>query len=180
MRSFVRLTGPARPRRGAGSGRIPLLMERWLRAIRWLALAGWFGSWALCALVVAPTAFRVLPSATEAGALVGPVLRSLHLYGLFAGAFLFAITFAYYERPLLRWLPCVLALLCAVTEFGVSAEINHIRPSTFGPGTPADAASRFSQLHLLSRTIFGAVLAGVGVLTVLHALAGSDSPQGRE
>ena len=33
-----------------------------LRAALWLVLGGWVGSWACFGLVVAPNAFRVLPS----------------------------------------------------------------------------------------------------------------------
>lgn len=144
-------------------------MERWLLAARWLTLGGWLGSWALFAIVIAPTAFRVLPSGEVAGALVAPVLRSLHLYGMAAGAVLFAIAFALRESRLLIGLPALLALLCGATEFGVTAAITDIRPSSFGPGTPEGAAARFSTLHQLSRILFGTVLAGVALLTVLHS-----------
>ena len=152
-------------------------MDGLLRALRWLLLGGWLGSWALFALVIAPTAFSVLPSGEAAGALVGPVLRTLHLYGLVAGLALFAIAFALRERPLLKLLPAAMALVCAVSEFGVSAAISEIRPSLFGPETPCDAAGQFSQLHLLSRVLFGAVLAGVAVLTVLHSGDGGPAPR---
>ena len=59
-------------------------MTTWLRATEALLLGGWFGSWALFALVIAPTAFRELPSGEIAGQLVGPVLRVLHYYGIVA------------------------------------------------------------------------------------------------
>lgn len=156
-------------------------MQGALWTIRWLSLGGWLGSWALFAFVIAPTAFRVLPSAEVAGSLVAPVLRTLHLYGLGAGIGLCAIAFALRERRLMWVLPIILALLCALTEFGVTAAITDIRPSSFGPGTPEGAAERFSQLHMLSRALFGLILMGVVALTVLHALAGSSdsrrSPQ---
>ena len=45
------------------------------------------------ALVVAPTAFGAL-SAEQAGQVVGPTLRTLHLYGLLAGLALAGIGFA--------------------------------------------------------------------------------------
>jgi len=144
-------------------------MRGWLLAARWLTLGGWLGSWALFAFVIAPTAFRVLPSGDVAGALVAPVLRSLHLYGIAAAGILFAISFALRERKLLIALPAVLGLLCVVTEFAVTAAITDIRPSSFGPGTPEDAAARFSTFHQLSRGLFGTVLAGVALLTVLYA-----------
>ncbi len=153
-------------------------MDGPLRAIRWLLLGGWLGSWALFALVIAPTAFRVLPSGEAAGALVGPILRTLHLYGLVAGLTLFAIAFSFRERHLLKFLPAALALLCATTEFGVTAGITDIRPSLFGTETPHGAASRFSQLHLISRVLFGTVLAGVAALMVLHSADAGPAPRG--
>lgn len=152
-------------------------MDALLRAVRWLLLGGWLGSWALFALVIAPTAFRVLPSGEAAGALVGPVLRTLHLYGLFAGLSLFAIAFAFREGWLRKLLPALLALICALTEFGVSAEISEIRPSTFGLETPHGAAGRFSELHFLSRFLFGTVLVGVALLTVVHAQPPAGPPR---
>jgi hypothetical protein len=155
-------------------------MHGLLRAARWLSLGGWLGSWALFAFVIAPTAFRLLPSGEIAGAFVAPVLRILHLYGVLAGLTLFAIAFALRERPLLVVLPAVLATLCAISQFGVTAAISDIRPSTFGPGTPDWAAARFGQLHMLSRLLFGLILIGVAALTVLHAVepppAGAPAP----
>jgi hypothetical protein len=145
-------------------------MQGLLRAARWLSLGGWLGSWALFAFVIAPTAFRVLPSGDIAGALVSPVLRTLHLYGVLAGTLLFAIAFALRDRRLLLVLPALLAALSGLTEFGVTSAISEIRPSSYSSATPEGAAARFGQLHLLSRTIFGAILAGVAALTVLHAV----------
>ena len=43
---------------------------RWaLQAAVWTLLAGWFGAFSFFALVIAPTAFQVLPSQAVAGAL---------------------------------------------------------------------------------------------------------------
>ena len=144
-------------------------METAVRTVRWLLLGGWFGSWALFAFVIAPLAFRVLPGVEVAGTLVSPLLRTLHLYGLAAGLGLFAIAFSKSAPRSLLVLPLVLAGLCAVTEFGVTAAITDIRPSTFGAGTQEDAAGKFSQLHMLSRGLFATILIGSGVLIGLHA-----------
>jgi hypothetical protein len=154
-------------------------MDGWLRAIRWLLLGGWLGSWALFALVIAPTAFRVLPSGEIAGALVAPVLRTLHLYGLTAGVLLSAIAFSFRTpgRALLIALPAGLALLCAVTEFGITTAISEIRPSTFAANTPEGAAERFGVLHQISRGLFASILAGVALLTVLHSRDDRNTPQ---
>lgn len=144
-------------------------METALRTVRWLLLGGWFGSWALFAFVIAPLAFRVLPGIEVAGTLVSPLLRTLHLYGLVAGLGLFAIAFSKGAPRSLQVLPVLLAGLCALTEFGVTAAITDIRPSTFGAGTPEDAAARFSLLHMLSRGLFATILIGAGVLIGLYA-----------
>ena len=56
-----------------------------LRTSAWLILGTWTGAWVLFALVIAPTALRVLPGSQAAGQLIGPVLESLHLYGIAAG-----------------------------------------------------------------------------------------------
>lgn len=144
-------------------------METAVRTVRWLLLGGWFGSWALFAFVIAPLAFRVLPGVEVAGTLVSPLLRTLHLYGLAAGLGLFAIAFSKAAPRSLLVLPLVLAGLCAVTEFGVTAAITDIRPSTFGADTQEGAAEQFSQLHMLSRGLFATIWIGSGVLIGLHA-----------
>ena len=58
-------------RAGVASGQLGAAL---LRGLLWLLLGTWIGSWLLFALVVAPTAFRVLPSTHVAGTLVAPVL----------------------------------------------------------------------------------------------------------
>lgn len=143
-------------------------MKTFERTVLWLALGGWFGSWALFALAVAPAAFRVL-APTEGGALVGPILRSLHLYGVLAGLVLGALAFRAGRRGVLLWLPLLLAAICGVSEFGVSGAIAHVRPRDFGPETAPEAAARFAMLHQLSRVLYGAVLLSVVGLIGLHA-----------
>jgi len=153
-------------------------MREWLRALRWLSLGGWLGSWALFALVIAPTAFRVLPPGNAASDLVSPVLRSLHLYGLAAGAVNFAISFLFRERTLLVALPGVLAVLCALTEFAVTPSISDVGPIS-GDSLGAEApAEQFAQLHYLSRVLFTSILAGVAGLMVLHSREDQRTPQG--
>ena len=91
-------------------------MTTWLRATEALLLGGWFGSWALFALVIAPTAFRELPSGEIAGQLVGPVLRVLHYYGIVAGVSLFAIAFALRHVSITIALPLLLTALCVASQ----------------------------------------------------------------
>ena len=154
-------------------------MTTCLRATEALLAGGWFGSWTLFALVIAPTAFRELPSGEIAGQLVGPVLRVLHYYGIVAGVALFAIAFALRRVSITIALPLLLTALCVFSQFGVTAAIEAVRPSGFGPESATDAAGRFQQLHLLSRVLFGAVLIGTAVLIGLHARSnamGAPSP----
>ena len=84
--------------------------ELLLRSTLWLTLGAWIGAWLLFGAVVAPTAFRVLPSTEVAGSLVGPVLEALHLYGAAAGALLALVTVALGRGPLLIVLPLLMGL----------------------------------------------------------------------
>lgn len=152
-------------------------MRGWLRALRWLLLGGWLGSWALFAFVIAPTAFRLLPSGDAAGDLVSPVLRILHLYGLAAGIVTFAISFSFRESALLVLLPAVLALLCALTEFGITPSISEAGPSAGGLPATEGAAEQFAQMHQASRMLFASILAGVALLMVLHSRDSYSAPQ---
>ena len=60
-------------------------MQTFLRALRLYAMVAWVGGLAFFALVVAPVAFGSLPSAHEAGIVVGGTLRALHWIGLIGG-----------------------------------------------------------------------------------------------
>lgn len=140
-----------------------------LRSALWLLLGGWIGAWGVFALVVAPTAFRVLPSTEVAGNLVGPLLSFLHLYGAGAGLALAGIAWALSRPMALRVLPLVLMAACLYTQFGVSGEIAEIRDLALRPEGNEEMAARFTHLHTLSRTIFGSVGVAAIVLLVLHA-----------
>jgi len=149
-----------------------------LRSCLWLVLGVWLGAWMLFAVGVAPIAFRVLPSTEVAGSLVSPLLRGLHLYGMAAGLTLAGIAAGLGRGRLLVMLPVALAGLCAVSEFWVTAAISLVRPEAFGPGATADAAARFSSLHITSRTLYFFVLVGLVALTMLHSRADSSRPHG--
>ncbi|MGH0036008.1 MAG: hypothetical protein ACQGVK_13355 [Myxococcota bacterium] len=154
-------------------------MKEWpLRAVRWSVLGGWVGSWGLFALVVAPTAFRVLEGADEASRLIGPVLRSLHLYGLAAGLVLALVARVGGQRAPFWIAPLVLAALCAATEFGVTGSLDGIRPHELGADSAPDAAGRFAQLHRISQAIFAAVWLGAIGLVVAHAREDAANPGG--
>jgi hypothetical protein len=127
------------------------------------------------AFSVAPTAFRTLPSTRIAGQLIGPVLATLHLYGAAAGVALAALAWVSARTGAFVWLPLAMSALCAVSHFGVTAEIESIRPLAFGPEGSPEFAARFQLLHRLSMGIYTVVgLAGFA-LVALHARA--DEPR---
>jgi Domain of unknown function (DUF4149) len=138
-------------------------------------LGGWVGAWLLFGLVVAPTAFRVLPSIEEAGTLVGPVLSALHLYGVVAGVLLAALALALGRGLACTALPLAMSAACAYSQFGVSAEISEIRQLAFGPHGSEAAAARFTHLHHVSVVIFVCVGIAALALCVLHARADEAS-----
>jgi hypothetical protein len=152
----------------------PAAATRWLvpallRGLLWVLLGSWIGSWLLFALVVAPTAFRVLPTPGAAGALVAPVLDALHLYGVFAGLCLAALAFALRRGALRVAIPLLMAAACLYSQFGVSAELAEIRNLVFGPEGNEALAARFTELHRLSMTIYTCVLIAALALAGLHA-----------
>ncbi len=152
--------------------------ELCLRSLLWLLLGGWVGAWGLFATSVAPVAFRELPSAALAGGLVGPVLLRLHLYGIGAGLALAALARALGRGRSLSILPVALALLCVLSQFGVTAAISDVRPESFGPDTAEDVAARFAALHRLSVMLFGLVGLGAIALVVMHVRADLGKPTG--
>ena len=140
-----------------------------VRASIWTLLGGWLGSFGLFALVVAPTAFQVLPSQAAAGSLVAPVLAALHNYGIAAGLGLAVLGALSRGGWLVVALPLVLAGLCGFSEYWVTPAINEVQPHSFGASQDLEASQRFSHLHQLSRYLFGTVLLGVLALVVAHA-----------
>jgi hypothetical protein len=145
--------------------------ELLLRSALWLTLGTWIGAWLLFGAVVAPTAFRVLPSTAVAGSLIGPVLEALHLYGAGSGALLALLAVILGRGPLLVGLPLLMSAVCLYSHFGVSAELSEIRDLAFGAGGAPEFAARFTRLHRVSLGLFlGLGVAAVGLL-VLHSRA---------
>lgn len=150
-----------------------------LRSLLWLLLGGWAGALVLFAAVVAPAAFRVLPSGEQAGRLVGEVLPALQLYGAGAAVALAVLARRLGRGPLATLLPLVLGGLGLVSLFGVTPRLEEIRDLAFGAPPDAAARARFGRLHAVSGLLYGATLAGTVVLVVLHA-AGDDPGQAKK
>jgi hypothetical protein len=140
-----------------------------IRAALWLTLGGWIGAWLLFGLVVAPTAFRVLPSTRVAGSLIGPILEVLQLFGSAAGLLLALLAWLL-GRGVTRWaLPLAMTAACLYSQFGLSAEMAEIQDGAFGPQGSEALAARFNHLHRLSVSIFLSVGICALVLVGLHA-----------
>jgi len=147
------------------SGPRSSLREISLRIGLWLLLGGWIGSWASFGLLVAPTAFRGLPSTELAGRVVGPVVSALHGYGAVAGVLLALLAWILRRGALLIVLPLAAAALCAYSELSITPQIAAIRPLVFGPEGNPELAARFHLLHRVSVAIFVCVgLTAVGLL----------------
>lgn len=139
------------------------------RTALWLLLGGWVGSWASFGLVVAPAVFSGAPE--SAGAVIGPVLTALHLYGGVAGLALAGLALARGRGGLLVILPLLMSAVCFVSHFGVSSAIAEMGHRAFGPDASPEAAHRFNQLHRISVGLFLGVGAAALVLVGLHARA---------
>jgi hypothetical protein len=144
-----------------------------LRIALWLLLGGWFGSWACFGLVVAPAAFRVLPSTELAGRLVGPVLAVLHGYGVVAGLLLALVAWGLGRGRWLALLPVAAAAVTAWSELVITPEIAAVRPLVFGPEGSPELAARFQHLHRISVLIF--VCVGFTTLWLAAAHARADA-----
>jgi hypothetical protein len=140
-----------------------------LRIALWLLLGGWIGSWASFGVLVAPTAFRVLPSTEIAGQLVAPVLTALHFYGAVAGVLLALVAFRLRRRTWLVILPLAMSAACLISQLAVTPRIEAIRPLAFGPGGTPEIAARFQHLHRVSVAIFEVVGAAALLLLGRHA-----------
>ena len=146
-----------------------------LKVIRLLALIVWVGGLIFFAFVVAPVAFRTLPSSHEAGLVVGASLRVLHRMGLIAGA-AFLLATAAGTRPSRGWIAAVLValmmMLTAASQWGILPRMEADRAAAGGDIAAVDvngpARLHFDQLHRLSERVEGGVLLlGLAVSVVL-------------
>ncbi len=163
-------------------------MLRVRRFLRLLSLVLWIGGIAFFAFVVAPVAFGRLPSAHEAGLVVGGTVRVLHLLGLGCGAVFLIVTFAGARRTAGRrvlLVECALVagmmLLTGYSQISVLPAMEAYRATAGGDIDAADTtdASRlqFERLHKLSERLEGAVL--FGGIALLFAVASDGVGQRR-
>jgi hypothetical protein len=147
----------------------PTAVDAALRTALWLLLGGWVGSFACFGLVVTPAVFSVAPE--SAGALVGPMLAALHLYGGAAGVLLALLAWRLGRGPVLVLLPLAMGAACLASHFGLSGQIHALREAAYGEAGDPQAARSFTRLHQISLGIFLAVSFASVVLVALHAWA---------
>jgi len=141
----------------------------------------WVGGLSFFAFVVAPVSFLRLPSAHEAGLVVGGTLVWLHWIGLGAGA-LFCIANALLwfkaEVPARAGfavqfvLTIIMLITTAYSQFSILPRMDRDRIAAGGVIGTADMDSwprkNFERLHVLSERLEGLVLlCGIGVVLVL-------------
>jgi hypothetical protein len=128
-------------------------------------------------LLVAPTAFRTLPSHELAGQVVGPVISALHGYGMAAGLALALLAWILGRHWLLMAIPLAAAAACAWSELAITPQIAAVRPLALGPESTPELAARFGQLHRVSVLIF--LFVGLTTLVLLAAHVVADAADGR-
>ena len=141
-------------------------MTSTLRFLLLFSLGTWVGAGLFLSLVVAPAAFRLLPTPDLAGALVGASLTRLHFIGIGAGAvFLIAgaALLAAGSRGIGRTAMALVALmmvLTAVSEFGVTPRMYAMRVQMAAAhgsiaATPREDPVRtaFGKLHGVSMSL---------------------------
>ena len=159
-----------------------------IRFVRLLTMALWVGGLVFFAFAVAPVAFRRLPSAHEAGLVVGGTLRVLHYLGLACGGVFLLLTAAVRRRVGFRRvsiaeivLDVAMLGLTAYSQFAVLPAMERYRVAVGGDVAATDAASpgrlQFERLHVLSERVEGVVLL-LG-LVVMYGLANEASVEAR-
>ena len=125
-----------------------------LATLEVIVVAAWLGAAILTAAAVAPAAFRVLPSRTLAGALVGEVLPVI-----FVGGIVVAIAAMFLEmragnggwRLTLAAPFIAMIIACVVAQFVIGPKIETVRAAIGGAVDALDASDprrvQFGRLH---------------------------------
>jgi len=147
-----------------------------LRILMLLSLILWVGGLVFFAFVLAPTAFKVLPTTHLAGNVVGVTLGKLHWIGIISGIVYLVSSMLYSYRTngtvhvfaFRHILLCVMLALTLISQFGIIPRMDALRAS-LGEITavPIDNPQRieFDALHVWSTRLESAVLL-VGLVVV--------------
>lgn len=163
-------------------------MRTTLRALRLMALALWVGGIAFFAFAVAPVAFKVMPDAHQAGAIVRGTLLVLHRIGLIAGLayllFTLALLATQHDSHPARAVEIVLVVsMLALTLYLQQSVLPRMETDRLTLGgevdkAPVDAPARlrFERLHRVSEKLEGVVLFEGLALLCLVPVHGRDLP----
>lgn len=156
-------------------------MNAFLRVLRLLTMVVWVGGLIFFAFVVAPVAFRVLPSTHEAGMVVRGTLGTLNELGCVCGLIFLIVGLVLRRRstPRARRLLHVQILLVAwmiaatlVVQYRIVPAMERDRIAAGGDvdAAPKDNPARldFERLHPISEKVEGAVFfLGLGVVVLI-------------
>ncbi|HEV2645699.1 MAG TPA: DUF4149 domain-containing protein [Acidobacteriaceae bacterium] len=156
-------------------------MTALFRILRLLSIIVWVGGLIFFAFILAPTAFRVLPSTHEAGLIVGATLRTLNQLGHNCGLLFLLATIQPWlrasprNRKLLATQAAAVVLMLAATIYTHRAIIPAMERDRIAAGGDIDAAPPtnparldFERLHPLSEKVEGtALLLGVSVVILM-------------
>jgi hypothetical protein len=134
-----------------------------------ILLAAWLGAAIIVAAVVAPAAFKVLPTRTLAGALVGQVLPVIFISGLVV-AVVAGLMEVRGTRAAVRWTAtapiALMVVACIVAQFVIGPKIEVVRAGIAGA---VDALAvtdprriEFGRLHAYSVLAMGIGMIGAG------------------
>lgn len=146
-------------------------MTGFLRLLQLLAMVVWVGGLIFLAFVLAPVAFRVLPTVREAGIVVGASLRVFDVVCLACGTiFLFATGLLFRETPMrvrgryeLEFLLAAAMLIATVyIHFGILPAMERDRRFVGGDINSVELANpsrvHFDKLHQRSEQVEGGTL----------------------
>ena len=153
-------------------------MKTLFRTLLYLALIVWVGAEIFFPIVAAITFQALLPNTHTAGAIVGHLLRILHMMGLVSGMVALALLAAapvwniYKPRAVLAPMGLLIAMigLTLYSQFGIIPSMERDRITAGGAIDAVDAANPsrvdFERLHRRSVNVEGAILL-LGLATVI-------------
>jgi Domain of unknown function (DUF4149) len=151
-----------------------------------ILLSAWLGAALFFSVVAAPALFRVLPSRTLAGAVVGRTLPVVFVSGVVVGVIVALLAWRATPpagvRLAVAGSAIGISVMCGIAQFGIGGRIAHLRASlgttleSLPAGDPARA--EFGRLHGLSVTSLGvAMLLAIVSLGALASHLSSTSPR---
>ena len=138
-----------------------------MTAVEIVLLSAWLGAALLVAAAVAPAAFKVLPTRTLAGALVGQILPVIFISGLMIAAIASLLEVRASSAGAHWTSKAALALMivgCVVAQFVISPKIEAVRVAIGGPVDALEASDprrlQFGRLHAFSVLWMGVAMVG--------------------